>query len=417
MHEFRIVLIGATDSGKTTLLSAFIDEELNPTLKKTIAAAYRQHQVELLDTRFSLKFVDTNGSTTFNQTSGMYCKNAQAILIVCDLSQNDFVTSTQQLLANIAQHLTEKTLIYLIGTKRDLVQDQPAAQRQLLTLLQHRNIVAAHAVSAINLAEVKPVFDDLIFDLADRYKDTPTSIRNPIIPAPASVENKPKQTKEIWQRIRAHPWRYTIGLVLAISLIILLTVPIAGQAAGLSAAVSWLLINTAMQLGTSLLVTKIILAISLGTLAFFLPSILAASFNAISGSFKAIRNKLDGLSLYLSNLSYKTKNILSRALLQLASFFTYMGSALMHFCSQMFKRLSLCIRGRRKLQQIDFTTSADDIESSYSKMPQDGEDKPKDGTEQPIIVPATSKLFKEGLPNATNDNPHPQPFPLKEKRG
>jgi Ras-related protein Rab-1A len=90
-YQFKIVLVGNSSVGKSSLLKRFADDEFKDSYQATIGVDFRFKSLKVRDKLAKLQIWDTAGQERFRTITGAYYKNAQGIIVVFDLqSQKSF---------------------------------------------------------------------------------------------------------------------------------------------------------------------------------------------------------------------------------------------------------------------------------------------------------------------------------------
>ena len=85
-HLIKIVLVGNTNVGKTTILKRFSDDDLSVNPLPTIGVDFRCQMVQILDKNNNLKTVkmqiwDTAGQERFRTITSTYYRGAQGVML------------------------------------------------------------------------------------------------------------------------------------------------------------------------------------------------------------------------------------------------------------------------------------------------------------------------------------------------
>jgi len=84
--QLKVVIFGDSNCGKTSLLFAWTERTHNKMIKPTIGSAIKQQLVQKNGRDYCLSIWDTAGQENYRSTSTLYCRNASAAMIVCDIS-------------------------------------------------------------------------------------------------------------------------------------------------------------------------------------------------------------------------------------------------------------------------------------------------------------------------------------------
>ena len=85
-QDFKVVLVGNSGVGKSSLLIRFVDDQFKGELLATIGVDFRFRTIEAEGKKVKLQIWDTAGQETFRTIISAYYKGADAIVILFDLS-------------------------------------------------------------------------------------------------------------------------------------------------------------------------------------------------------------------------------------------------------------------------------------------------------------------------------------------
>jgi small GTP-binding protein len=237
----------------------------------TIGAAFASKPFSFPGNSVKLSLWDVAGQERYESLWPMYSRKAQVVWITCDLSTDSYQTEAERILAK--QNLvSDGATVYLVGTKLDLVVDpaERAAKEAMLKELAEANSCYCALISAKEGTHIEDLFKSAINlklgpftsqeqKASSAKADTNVqSVDQPVITASNQVvddtaqKTASKQNKivdAIKQHLKKHWKLYTLGLVLALGVAAVLTVPGIGFAFGFSAALGYAVVSTALQLG------------------------------------------------------------------------------------------------------------------------------------------------------------------------
>lgn len=119
---YKVVLLGDSSVGKTSLVYRFTSDAFNPHLANTIGAAFISKEYTHNERTVKFEIWDTAGQERYKSLTPMYYRNALVALVCFDLTAPE--TSFERCQYWIEQLLTlgsEDILIRVVGNKADLV--------------------------------------------------------------------------------------------------------------------------------------------------------------------------------------------------------------------------------------------------------------------------------------------------------
>ena len=88
--EFKVLLVGDSKVGKTSILLQFTDEIYNDTHLMTIGIDYKIKRIQMGDFKVRLKIWDSAGQERFQSITKNYYKGADAVVFVFDINDAYF---------------------------------------------------------------------------------------------------------------------------------------------------------------------------------------------------------------------------------------------------------------------------------------------------------------------------------------
>jgi small GTP-binding protein len=120
MQFAKIVLLGATMVGKTTLVSRLTAGEFDDNIKPTVGACYSCRVTDVGATRIKLQIWDTAGQERFKTVVPMYFRGAAAALIVYSVVDANSFRDVDFWATRLKERSDRPPALFLIGNKIDL---------------------------------------------------------------------------------------------------------------------------------------------------------------------------------------------------------------------------------------------------------------------------------------------------------
>ena len=117
---FKVILVGATGVGKSSLLSRFIDKESDDPTTTTIGIDYKTKQITTRNKDVRLLIYDLSGQDRFLSLGNLYYRTCQGVIFVYDISRRETFDNIESWISEIEQYVQPGTQKILIGMKNDL---------------------------------------------------------------------------------------------------------------------------------------------------------------------------------------------------------------------------------------------------------------------------------------------------------
>ncbi|KAJ5239957.1 hypothetical protein N7468_004576 [Penicillium chermesinum] len=119
----KLVLLGEAAVGKSSLVLRFVNDDFQENKEPTIGAAFLTQKCSLPTRTIKFEIWDTAGQERFASLAPMYYRNAQAALVVYDVTKPSSLTKAKHWVAELQRQASPGIVIALVGNKLDLTND------------------------------------------------------------------------------------------------------------------------------------------------------------------------------------------------------------------------------------------------------------------------------------------------------
>ena len=117
---FKILLLGDSSVGKSSLFLSFMDKSWNETFVPTIGVDFKIKTINVNNMNIKYQVWDTAGQERFRTIISSYYKGAHGILLVYDITLKESFESLNDWLNEIKKNTSKNIVKVLIGNKIDL---------------------------------------------------------------------------------------------------------------------------------------------------------------------------------------------------------------------------------------------------------------------------------------------------------
>ncbi|KAH0785781.1 small GTP-binding protein [Histomonas meleagridis] len=128
--DSKIVLLGATSVGKTSIICRAVSDEFDAEMPATIGACYTAKQIELDKVSVNLQIWDTAGQERFRTLAPMYYRGSIVALLVFSLIEESSLNDVKSWAQEMKAQTDEMPTIFVIGNKMDLVDERTITTEQ-----------------------------------------------------------------------------------------------------------------------------------------------------------------------------------------------------------------------------------------------------------------------------------------------
>ena len=117
---FKVLLLGNSNVGKSSLFLRFVDDIWNDTFVPTIGVDFKIKTFDIDGKKIKMQIWDTAGQERFKNIIASYYRGAHGILLIYDVTDKDSFRNLSNWLIEIEKNANKNVLKIVIGNKTDL---------------------------------------------------------------------------------------------------------------------------------------------------------------------------------------------------------------------------------------------------------------------------------------------------------
>lgn len=117
---FKIIIVGSSSVGKSSLLMRYIHNEFKPQHYPTIGLEFFSKRIEVDGVKIKLQVWDTAGQETFQSIVRNFYKNSDAAFIVYSVTDKKSFQAVDAWNTEARDNCPESAIYVLIGAQKDL---------------------------------------------------------------------------------------------------------------------------------------------------------------------------------------------------------------------------------------------------------------------------------------------------------
>ena len=186
--EYRIILIGNTGVGKTTLFKKLATGEFSPKNLSTIGVDKKSYLFTLqinkngeqVTREFEVSLIDTAGQERYNTITKGYYKGAHGILLMYDITDLPSFKNVEKWVKNIEDNINsgpDKYIIFLIGNKLDQIGEEDYTRAVEVSsaknICEQQHLIWGGEVSmkSMKADELNKLLQDYVIQIYDKIGD------------------------------------------------------------------------------------------------------------------------------------------------------------------------------------------------------------------------------------------------------
>jgi Ras-related protein Rab-11A len=158
IESCKVVLIGESGVGKTSIISQFINETFQVNMESTSGATFSSKVVTLSNkNKIKLEIWDTAGQERYRALTKMFYKDAAAAILVCDITdKNSFIQIKEYWVDQIKQN-NDNIILIIVANKSDLYEKEAIDEKEVRN---YANELNANFIvcSALNRSGIEDIF-------------------------------------------------------------------------------------------------------------------------------------------------------------------------------------------------------------------------------------------------------------------
>ena len=194
IESFKVVLVGESGVGKTSIITQFIDQTFQEDQQSTTGGTFSTKSVKCGNNK-TLKFEiwDTAGQERYRSLTKMFYKDANAAILVYDITRKDSFEQLKLYWAEQIKECPENIIVVIAANKNDLIQKEEVDEEEARKFASDLGAIfvgtTATQVESIN---------ELFKEIAKKYTGSEQiEIKDEEDPAQAKVEENKNDSMKL----------------------------------------------------------------------------------------------------------------------------------------------------------------------------------------------------------------------------
>lgn len=129
-YIFKILLLGNSDVGKSSLLLRYVDDIWTDAFVPTIGVDFKVKTLDIDDKKVKMQIWDTAGQERFRTVISSYFRGGHGILLLYDITEKESFKNLGNWLIEIEKNASPEILKILIGNKSDLEEQRTVSKKE-----------------------------------------------------------------------------------------------------------------------------------------------------------------------------------------------------------------------------------------------------------------------------------------------
>ena len=128
--EIKMILLGDTGVGKTSIISRYIEDKFNNDVVPSISMSYAQKKLTINNQKLQLNIWDTVGQEKLRSLSKLFFTDAQIVILVYAIDNEESFKSLDFWLNQYKQIIGDDVVLGIAGNKNDLYLKQKVEEKE-----------------------------------------------------------------------------------------------------------------------------------------------------------------------------------------------------------------------------------------------------------------------------------------------
>ena len=192
---FKVLLLGNSDVGKSSLILRYVDQVWSDTFVPTIGVDFKVKTLEIDNKQIKMQIWDTAGQERFRNVISSYFRGSHGIFLIYDITNRDSFKNLENWLIEIEKNASQNVLKILIGNKSDLVDDREITteEGQAFANRNGMKFIETSAKMNTNVNEAFETLAKLMMEFSSEKKTLPTKNEAKVLSASSGKDIKTKK--------------------------------------------------------------------------------------------------------------------------------------------------------------------------------------------------------------------------------
>ena len=166
--EIKVILLGNSGVGKTSIISRYVNNLFNPNCETTLGSTYSTKEVEKDKVKYKLNLWDTTGQEKYHSITNLFIKGSSIVILVYSVDLLSSFEGLDYWYKSIKENLEGNNYILaVVGSKSDLINEdeEVVSEEEAKKFAKERNAKFKLVSSKEDPAGINNLFDMLLDEL------------------------------------------------------------------------------------------------------------------------------------------------------------------------------------------------------------------------------------------------------------
>ncbi|KAL4482995.1 hypothetical protein ABPG74_019021 [Tetrahymena malaccensis] len=164
-EEIKVVILGNSGVGKSSIMMRFVKDEFSATQPTTMGAAFMSKIIKTADNQFKFQIWDTAGQEKYKSLAPLYYREARIGIVVYDITSLASFGVLKTWITELQKQGPENLILAIVGNKSDLQDKQEVPYEDAMNFAKQ-----VDALFELTSAKENRGINDLFMKLANKIE-------------------------------------------------------------------------------------------------------------------------------------------------------------------------------------------------------------------------------------------------------
>ena len=165
----KLILVGNSDVGKSSIISQYVNKEISDTHLSTITNEKLKKIVKIKDKELELDIWDTVGQENFRSVNKIFMKKAEIVLLVYDITNRKSFDELEFWYEQVIENCSDSIVVIAIAAnKSDLYEEQNVDFDEGKEFAKKKSINIIEETSSLDFENIDSLFNKILLEYIDK---------------------------------------------------------------------------------------------------------------------------------------------------------------------------------------------------------------------------------------------------------
>ena len=199
LREVKIILLGDSGVGKTSIINRYINNRFNPEMISSLGSKSNEKIVMRDNIKYKLIIWDTSGQEVYRSLTNLFIKGSNIVILVYSIDSLSSFEGLDYWYKSLLEKIEgDNYILAVVGSKVDLINEEVISEEQGKKYAEEKKAFFKLVSSKEDPKGIEQLFEKLLDDLIQNYPeyDQSKSYYN-ITPKKVDKNNKDKKRDNV----------------------------------------------------------------------------------------------------------------------------------------------------------------------------------------------------------------------------